>query len=221
MIALVPIKEHSERIPNKTFAKIKDKPLFSFIIDSLMSSVNISKIVINTDSENLIEKVNKIYSSEKIIFINRPKNLVGDLVPMNSIIDYDISQFDEEHFIQTHITSPLLNYSTIDDAIDFYYQNKEIYDSIVSVNKYKNRFYNHLKIPINHSGDANIARTQDLKPIYEENSCFYIFSKDSFKKSGKNRIGKKPFYYSINKLESVDIDYPEDLELARSLYENK
>jgi CMP-N-acetylneuraminic acid synthetase len=170
MIALLPIKEHSERIPNKTFAKIEDKPLFSFIINSLMSSINISKIVINTDSENLIKCVEKIYSSDRIIFIHRPKNLVGDLVPMNNIIQYDIAQFEEEDFIQTHITNPLLKTQTIDKAISFYKNNK--YDSIVSVNEHKSRFYNHKHKPINHHGASNIMRTQDLESVYEENSCF-------------------------------------------------
>jgi CMP-N-acetylneuraminic acid synthetase len=74
--------------------------------------------------------------------------------------------------------------------------------------------------PINHHGSSDILRTQDLDPIYEENSCFYIFSKDSFAKNGNNRIGNKPFYFTINKLESIDIDYYEDLQLARALYKS-
>ena len=214
MIALLPIKEHSERIPNKTFTYIKDKPLFFYIINTLIKSVNISKIVINTDSEKLIAEVKIFFPSELL-----KQNLLGDLVPMNSIIENDISQIDSEYFIQTHITNPLLKHSTLDHAIDFFYENKELYDSIVSVNEHRNRFYDHLQRPLNHPGNADILRTQDLQPVYEENSCFYIFSKHSFKESGDNRIGKNPFYYCINKLESIDIDYPEDLELAKSLYE--
>ena len=62
-------------------------------------------------------------------------------------------------------------------------------------------------------------RTQDLEPIYEENSCLYIFSKESFV-NNNNRIGNKPFYFTINKLESIDIDYYEDLQIARALYKS-
>ena len=216
MIALLPIKEHSERIPEKSFEKIGFKPLFSFIIDSLINSQHISKIVINTDSERIINEIGKLYPTDSIHFIDRPKELRGDLVPMNDIIKHDINQFETNLFIQTHITNPLLKTKTIDNAILFYKNNT--YDSIVSVNEHKSRFYDSKYNPINHDGSSNILRTQDLKPLYEENSCFYIFSKDSFIKSGNNRIGNKPFYFTINKLESIDIDYYEDLQLARALY---
>ena len=216
MIALLPIKEHSERIPNKSFKTIDNKPLFSFVIDTLLSSNFISKVAINTDSPKIISEVKKLYPSNLIEFINRPKELIGDFVPMNDIIKYDINQFENNLFIQTHITNPLLKTQTIDNAILFYKNNT--YDSIVSVNEHKSRFYDRKQNPINHDGSSNILRTQDLEPLYEENSCFYIFSKDSFTKSGNNRIGNKPFYFTINKLESIDIDYYEDLQLARALY---
>ena len=218
MIALLPIKEHSERIPDKSFEKIGSKPLFSFIIDSLMNSQHISKIVINTDSDRIINEIGKLYPSDSIQFIDRPKELRGDLVPMNDIIEYDINQFEDNLFIQTHITNPLLKTQTIDDAISFYKNNK--YDSIVSVNEHKSRFYDCKHKPINHHGASNIMRTQDLEPIYEENSCFYIFSKESFVNNNNNRIGNKPFYFTINKLESIDIDYYEDLQIARALYKS-
>jgi CMP-N-acetylneuraminic acid synthetase len=216
MIALVPIKENSERIPNKSFETIVNKPLFAFVIDSLIDSNFISKIVINTDSNKIISEIKKLYPSDSIQFIHRPKALRGDLVPMNDIIGHDINQFEDNLFIQTHITNPLLKTKTIDDAISFYKNNK--YDSIVAVNEHKSRFYDHKHNPINHHGASNILRTQDLEPIYEENSCFYIFSKDSFINNHNNRIGNNPFYFTINKLESIDIDYYEDLELARALY---
>jgi len=218
MIALLPIKEHSERIPNKSFETIENKPLFSFVIDSLLSSNFISKVAINTDSKKIISAVKKLYPFDSIEFINRPKELIGDLVPMNDIIKYDINHFKDNSFIQTHITNPLLKTDTIDSAISFYKSNK--YDSIVAVNEHKSRFYDNMHNPINHHGSSDILRTQDLDPIYEENSCFYIFSKDSFAKNSNNRIGNKPFYFTINKLESIDIDYYEDLQLARALYKS-
>ena len=120
MIALLPIKEHSERIPNKSFKTIDNKPLFSFVIDTLLSSNFISKVAINTDSQKIISEVKKFYPSNSIEFINRPKELIGDFVPMNDIIKYDISQFENNSFIQTHITNPLLKTKTIDKAISFY-----------------------------------------------------------------------------------------------------
>ncbi|MCP4157733.1 MAG: acylneuraminate cytidylyltransferase family protein, partial [bacterium] len=71
--------------------------------------------------------------------------------------------------------------------------------------------------PVNHN-PAQLLRTQDLDPLYEENSNFYIFSRKSFFENNKNRIGKKPFLYEMKKTESVDIDRKEDFVMAEMLY---
>ena len=61
-------------------------------------------------------------------------------------------------------------------------------------------------------------RTQDLPPLYEENSNFYIFTKTSFKNNANKRIGKNPKLFELDKFESVDIDEPQDFLLAELLY---
>ena len=62
-----------------------------------------------------------------------------------------------------------------------------------------------------------LIRTQDLDPIYEENSNFYIFSRESFIKSNQNRIGLKPYLFPTDKIESIDIDDLNDFKIAESL----
>ena len=81
-------------------------------------------------------------------------------------------------------------------------------DSLFGVTKFQTRFYKGDGTPINHDPD-NLIRTQDLEPWYEENSCIYIFDKNSFA-STKARIGRKPILFEIPKLESIDIDEKED-----------
>ena len=70
---------------------------------------------------------------------------------------------------------------------------------------------------INHN-PSELLRTQDLPPVYEENSNFYIFSKDSFNNCGNNRIGLTPQMFEIDKIEAVDIDNPHDFIIAENLY---
>ncbi len=67
----------------------------------------------------------------------------------------------------------------------------------------------------------DFLRTQDLKPFYEENSNFYIFSKESFRNAEDKRIKIKPQIFEVNKLEAVDIDEPEDFKLAELLHIHK
>ena len=79
-----------------------------------------------------------------------------------------------------------------------------------------NRLYKDDFSALNHD-PKNLVRTQDLKPLYEENSNFYIFSKESFMKT-KARIGGKPFLYEMNHLESKDIDTEEDFFLTEIIH---
>ena len=217
--ALLPMKATSERVKNKNMKDFNGEPLYHAVMKSLLNSKYINKVVINTDSE-VIAKDAKNNFGNKVIIIDRPKEIQGGDVSMNVIIDYDLSQLEGEHFLQTHSTNPLLKTKTIDKAIETYFDNLDKYDSIFSVTKVQTRFYDKNAQPINHNPEE-LLRTQDLEPLYEENSNFYIFSKTSFKNANKKRIGNKPLIFEVNKLEAVDIDEPEDFILAEILYKNR
>lgn len=217
--ALLPMKGNSERVPNKNMKDFDGAPLYHAIFKSLLASKYIECVVINTDSE-IIAKDAKENFGDKIIIIDRPVEIQGDFVSMNDIIKYDIGKLDGEYFLQTHSTNPLLRAETIDSAIEKYFDGLEKYDSVFAVTKVQTRFYDKNAKPINHNPEE-LLRTQDLEPLYEENSNFYIFSKESFKNSGEKRIGLKPQISEVNKLEAVDIDEPEDFKLAELLHIHK
>ena len=135
---------------------------------------------------------------------------------MNEVIAYDLSRIEAQHFLQTHSTNPLLKSTTIDNAISTYFESLEQYDSIFSVTRLQTRLYTSDGRPLNHN-PAQLLRTQDLEPIYEENSNLYIFSKTSFMANNRNRLGLNPKMYEIEKLEAIDIDEEEDFILAEVL----
>ncbi|RXJ66848.1 acylneuraminate cytidylyltransferase [Halarcobacter ebronensis] len=213
------MKGNSERVPNKNLKSFGGKPLYHSIVKTLIKSKYITNIVIDTDSENIVKDVQENFG-EKVLIIKRPKNIQGDYVSMNEIIAYDLSKVEAEHFIQTHSTNPLLEVETLDFAVEKYVENIDKYDSLFSVTRFQTRFYDKNAKPINHNPNE-LLRTQDLEPMYEENSNFYIFSKKSFKEADDKRIGLKPQIFEINKLEAVDIDEPEDFQLAELIYMNK
>ena len=217
--ALLPMKGNSERVKNKNMKDFDGIPLYHVIIKSLLASKYIENVVINTDSDIISKNAKKVFG-DKVIIINRPKSIQGDFVSMNDIINYDLQQLEGEHFLQTHSTNPLLRTETIDNAIEKYFDSLEKYDSIFGVTKVQTRFYDKNAQPINHN-PKELLRTQDLEPLFEENSNFYIFSKESFENSNKKRIGVKPQIFEVNKLEAVDIDEPEDFKLAELLHIHK
>lgn len=217
--ALLPMKGNSERVKNKNMRKFDEMPLYHAIMKSLLESKYIECVVINTDSET-IAKDAKDNFGDRVVIIDRPVEIQGDFVSMNNIIAYDLSKLDGEHFLQTHSTNPLLKSETIDRAIEKYFEGLDNFDSIFGVTKVQTRFYDKDAKAINHN-PKELLRTQDLEPMYEENSNFYIFSKEAFKNANNKRIGLKPQIYEVNKLEAVDIDEPEDFILAELLYKNR
>ncbi len=214
--ALIPMKEHSERVPNKNIRAFGDEPLFYAIMKKLLKNPRIDQIIINTDSAEISRLAQSL--SNKIIIHERPEELRGDFVSMNKIIDYDLKNSKSTHYLQAHSTNPLVREATIKKAIDTYLEKiKAGYDSLFSVTKYQTRLYDAEGYPVNHN-PKELIRTQDLPALFEENSCFYIFSKDSFKAAGNKRIGLRPFMYEISKLEAVDIDTEDDFIIAETIF---
>lgn len=218
--ALLPMKGNSERVKNKNMKDFNGFPLYHAIMKTLLESSYISKIFINTDSDIIASDVKENFRIDNVVIIKRPSEICGDFVSMNDIIAYDLTQCDGEFFLQTHSTNPLLKTSTIDLAIKKFFDNLDLYDSLFSVTKVQTRFYDKNAKAINHNPEK-LLRTQDLEPMYEENSNFYIFSKKSFELARNKRIGLKPQIFSMNKLEAIDIDNPEDFILAELLYKNR
>ena len=213
---LLPMKGNSERVPNKNLKLFNGKPLFHIIIDKIITSKFINKVIINTDSDLISESATKTFK-DFVDIHKRPKNIQGDFVSMNKIIEYDLENSDSDIYIQTHSTSPLLSVKSLDSAIHKMIDNPTDFDSIFSVTKIQTRFYDKNGKPFNHN-PKQLIRTQDLDPLYEENSGFYIFTKESFKNSNNKRIGVRPFMYEIDKIEAIDIDEPEDFILAEIMY---
>ena len=216
---LLPMKATSERVANKNMKNFNGEPLYHAVMKTLVASKYVKKIIINTDSEVIVKDAKKHFY-ESVVIIDRPREIQGGDVSMNVIINYDLQQLEGEHFLQTHSTNPLLTTKTLDKAIESYFDSLDRHDSVFGVTKVQTRFYDKDANPVNHN-PQELLRTQDLEPLYEENSNFYIFSKESFKNSGNKRIGVNPQIFEVNKLEAVDIDEPEDFVLAELLYKNK
>lgn len=213
IIALLPIKANSNRIKGKNFRDFCGKPLFHWILDSLLSVKAIDKIIINTDARHLLQE-NGLFETERIIIRDRKPEICGDDVSMNLILADDVANIPADLYLMTHTTNPLLTPETICKAIKEFSdaQDTGIADSLFTVNKIQARFYRADCSPVNHDPD-NLIPTQNLEPWYEENSNLYIFTRESFSNT-KARIGKKPMMMITKAMESSDIDTPDDWDKA-------
>ena len=215
VVALVPMRHESERVPGKNYRPLAGRPLYHHIVRSLLASPLITKIVINTDSPVIMEDARRNFPQVQII--ERPESL-GDAStnPMFDILLHDVSQVEADFYLQTHSTNPLLRAETLTSAINEFQRNYPVYDSLFGVTRLQTRLWDQLTRPINHNSSI-LLPTQDLPPVYEENSNMFIFTKESLEKS-HNRIGERPVMFPIDRLEAVDIDEELDFAIAEFLY---
>lgn len=213
--ALMPMKGVSERVPNKNMRLFNGKPLCSYMLNRLSQSEVINRVVVNTDSCEIAEYIQNEYP--RVIVLQRPAHLLGHDVSMNKIIQHDLTQVPGDIFIQTHSTNPLLKLETIEAAVSRFSSFGTDYDSMFSVTEHQTRFYNSSGNPINHDPET-LIKTQDLPCVYEENSCFYLFTRASFKKRNR-RIGQRPYMMAIHPFEAVDIDVEAEFNLAEKLHQ--
>ncbi|HLA97018.1 MAG TPA: acylneuraminate cytidylyltransferase family protein [Anaerolineales bacterium] len=210
IVALVPMRHHSQRVPGKNYRPLAGKPLYQHILATLLACPEISSVVVDTDSPPIIAGLGQDFPQVRIL--ERPETLKGDSVPMNAILAYDTSQVGADFYLQTHSTNPLLKPGTISNAIRFFLDKYPGYDSLFSVTRRQTRLWDKLGRAINHN-PAVLLQTQDLPPVYEENSCLYIFTRENLL-SRHNRLGERPLMFEIEAAEAWDIDEELDFEIV-------
>ena len=207
-VALVPMRHHSQRVPGKNYRPLAGKPLYQHILETLLAVPEISMVVVDTDSKPVITGLRRDFPQVRVI--DRPKRLRADTTPMNEILLYDTSQVQAEFYLQTHSANPLLKPATISKAIQAFLADFPAYDSLFSVTRLQTRLYDQHGHALNH--DPNILlQTQDLPPVYEENSCMYIFTRENLSRR-RNRLGERPLMFEMDAAEAWDID--EELDFA-------
>ncbi|MGR8919447.1 MAG: acylneuraminate cytidylyltransferase family protein [Gammaproteobacteria bacterium] len=215
-VALLPMKAHSERVPGKNFRRLGDKPLFRWVLDTLLAVDEIDLVVINTDARRELAAAG-FEASPRVLIRDRSAALCGDLVSMNLILADDIAAVPAATYLMTHTTNPLLSVATVTDALAQFRAAHAAgrCDSLFSVTKFQTRFYRADGSAVNHDPDE-LIRTQDLEPWYEENSNLYLFTADSFSRTNA-RIGRRPMLYETPASESIDIDDQEDWRIAEAM----
>ena len=205
-VALLPVKAHSERIPGKNFKLLCGQPLWTWTLETLLLCGRFSYVAVDTDSPALMQALD---AWDGVRVIPRHPSLLGDYTSMNDIIAYDLTQCPEAQVLfQTHVTNPLLTQDTIARAMQAFEAREPGFDALFSVNRIQARTYWRDGSPINHM-PGKLARTQDLEPVFEENSNFFIFTREAFLASG-TRLGTRPILFETPPMESLEIDEPED-----------
>lgn len=217
LAALVPMRHHSQRVPGKNYRPLAGKPLFHHILETLLAVPEIDEVAVDTDSEPVMDGLQHFFP--RVRLIPRPEHLRPDDVPMNDILLYDTSLVKAEFYLQTHSTNPLLKADTISRAIRVFLSEYPKFDSLFSVTRLQTRLYFQDGTAVNHNPDE-LIQTQDLPPVYEENSCLYLFTGDNLLRR-RHRIGERPLMFEIAADQAWDIDEELDFEVSEFLWKRQ
>jgi CMP-N-acetylneuraminic acid synthetase len=213
--ALVPMRHHSERVPGKNYRLLAGRPLYHHVVTSLLACPAITQVVIDTDSPTIVADVARHFPT--VHLLERPEHLRAGSIPMNDVLLHDVTQVAADFYLQTHSTTPFLSSATFTQAIEQFLTQYPMYDSLFGVTRVQTRLWDSLTRPVNHN-PAILLRTQDLPPLYEENSTLYIFTRHTLE-TRHNRIGERPLMFEVERLEAWDIDDEADFQIAAALHE--
>ena len=215
--ALVPMRHSSERVPGKNYRPIAGKPLYAHILDTLLAVPEITTVLVDTDSPVILEGLARNYPT--VLRMERPPHLRAGTIPMNEILMHDTDQAPADLYLQTHSTNPLMSAATFSRAIQALRAVYPAQDSLFGVSRIQARLWDQLARPINHT-PAILLRTQDLPPVYMENSCVYLFTRSTLE-TRRNRIGERPLMFEIDPGEAWDIDEESTFRIVEQLMNPK
>lgn len=215
--ALVPMRHASERVLGKNFRPLAGRPLFHWVLEMLLRCPSVGEVIIDTDSDVIRAGASREFPTVRLV--HRPPHLRGGEVAMNDVLANTLSQVSGEFFLQTHATNPLLRAETVELAVATFFASRPLRDSLFGVTRRHVRLWDADGRALNHDPRV-LLRTQDLPPVFEENSCLYLFSRDMFLARG-NRLGFRPLMFEIAAEEALDVDEEFDFDVAEALTERR
>lgn len=208
-VAIVPMKLNNRRLPNKnTKSFTNGKPLCYYILSTLLQVDDIDEVYVYCSNPDIKEFIPK-----GVRYLTRSTELDQDTTKINEVLQSFSNDVPADIYVMTHTTAPFISKESIEKGLRAVLE--EGYDSSFAAKKLQGFIWRDGK-PFNYELD-NIPRTQDIEPLYEETSGFYIYKSEVMTKFNR-RIGDKPYIVEVGEIESCDIDELEDFKIADAIY---
>jgi CMP-N-acetylneuraminic acid synthetase len=206
-VAFVPIRLNSQRVEGKNLRLLGDKPLMKYLLESLVAARNIDEVYVYCSDESI-----KQYIPQGAKYLKRDARLDSNTTLGEEIYTAFTSEVEADIYVLAHATSPFIRTSTIEDGVEKVLSGE--YDSAFSAERVQTFAWWQGK-PLNYSLER-IPRTQDLEAVYVETSAFFIFRREVWLDKHR-RIGDRPYTAVTDRIESMDIDNPDDFKLAEAI----
>lgn len=206
-VAFVPIRLNSQRVEGKNLRELGGRPLMAYLLESLAAARNIDKVYVYCSNPAIVE-----YLPEGVEWLQRDERLDQNTTLGEEIYDAFTREVEADIYILAHATSPFIRTATIEQAVRSVESGE--YDSAFSAERVQTFAWWQGR-PLNYSLQ-HVPRTQDLEPLYVETSAFFVFRAEVWREQHR-RIGQKPYVAVTDRIESMDIDDPDDFLLAEAI----
>lgn len=203
-VAFVPIRLNSQRVAGKNLRPLRGMPLMCHILKTLTEVESIDEVYVYCSDESIRELL-----PEGVRFLRRSASLDRDTTLGREIYDAFTAEVEADLYVLAHATSPFIRPATIAEALGKVQSGA--YDSSFSAERIQT-FAWYGGRPLNYRLDE-IPRTQTIEPVYVETSAFFIFPRALWCER-RQRIGDRPWMAVVDRIEGLDIDYPEDFAMA-------
>ncbi|MBE6204792.1 MAG: acylneuraminate cytidylyltransferase family protein [Rikenellaceae bacterium] len=206
-VAFVPIRLNSQRVEGKNLRELGGRPLMAYLLESLAAARNIDKVYVYCSNPAIVE-----YLPEGVEWLQRDERLDQNTTLGEEIYDAFTREVEADIYILAHATSPFIRTATIEQAVRSVESGE--YDSAFSAERVQTFAWWQGR-PLNYSLQ-HVPRTQDLEPLYVETSAFFVFRAEVWREQHR-RIGQRPYMAVTDRIESMDIDNPDDFLLAEAI----
>jgi CMP-N,N'-diacetyllegionaminic acid synthase len=226
VLAIIPARHGSSRLPNKNMKEIESKPLIAHTIEQAIEASSINETIIFSDIPNM-QKLADLYG---VRFIKEPEKLAKENVPGMKLIRYVLNTLETEEHSQIDViaylqpTSPLRRAKHINEALNLFINSDA--DSLASLCQASQRpeWMYSLEKP----GDELIKYTEEVAtghynaiPLFHLNGAIFLMRTSSLKKIGDYYLGGKAIGYLMNEDVSIDIDTETEFEFAKFIMEKR
>lgn len=203
----MPIRLNSQRVEGKNLRELGGRPLMAYLLESLAAARNIDKVYVYCSNPAIVE-----YLPEGVEWLQRDERLDQNTTLGEEIYDAFTREVEADIYILAHATSPFIRTATIEQAVRSVEGGE--YDSAFSAERVQTFAWWQGR-PLNYSLQ-HVPRTQDLEPLYVETSAFFVFRAEVWREQHR-RIGQRPYVAVTDRIESMDIDDPDDFLLAEAI----
>lgn len=215
--AFIPARGGSKSIPKKNIKLFCNQPLIFWSLTALEQTVEIEKIVVATDSEE-IEKIVQSFGLQKSLIYRRLAENAQDMSSSESVMlefleSRNCEVKDDDIFMLVQATSPLTQPIHFANALRTFKSSS--YDSMLTCVRVKRFFWNPEGTSKNYDYRAR-PRRQDFKGELLENGAFYINTAGNIR-AYKNRLCGAIGIFEMPEYTAVDIDEEDDWHVAENL----